>query len=331
MDLVETKEAFRKALQSARDGGGSVGLVPTMGALHAGHLALVEAARSGCDCVAVTIFVNPTQFGDAADLAGYPRDLDTDLERCRDADVDVVFVPSVAEMYPAGPTETTVEPGALAQVLEGTSRPGHFVGVATIVTKLLGLAGSCRAYFGEKDFQQLAIVRRLVADLDLGVDVVGCPTVREPDGLAMASRNSRLSPPEREAAATLWRALRTGRDLIAGGERNPAPVEHAMAGVLRAEPMVDMDYAVVADPVSLRPVLDIESEVRLLVAAQVGPIRLIDNVAASLSPVAPATVGPASVGPMSVGPMSIGPMSIGPMSIGPMSIGPSPAVEEPDR
>jgi len=249
-----------------------------MGALHAGHLALLAAAGRDCDCVAVTIFVNPTQFGDAADLAGYPRDLDADLGLCRQAGVEVVFAPSVGEMYPMGPTETTVEPGALAQVLEGLARPGHFSGVATIVTKLFALAGRCRAYFGEKDFQQLAIVRRLVADLDLGVDVVGCPTVREPDGLALSSRNSRLSPPERQAAVALWRALCTGRELVAGGERDGTRVEQAMAGVLRAEPLVHPDYAAVADPMSLQPVTAIESEVRLLVAASIGSARLIDNV-----------------------------------------------------
>jgi pantoate--beta-alanine ligase len=286
VDVFESKDAFRQALRSARDTGRSVGLVPTMGALHAGHLGLVGAARRDCDCVAVTIFVNPTQFGEAADLAGYPRDLDVDLERCRRAAVDVVFAPSVAEMYPTGPTETTVEPGSLAEMLEGTSRPGHFSGVATVVTKLLAIAGPCRAYFGEKDFQQLAIVRRLVTDLDLEVDVVGCPTVREPDGLAMSSRNGRLSAPERQAAAAVWRALDTGRDLVAGDERRAGEIELAMAGVLGTEPLLDVDYAVVADPATLRPVARIESEVRLLVAVRVGPVRLIDNVAAT-----PASLG----------------------------------------
>jgi pantoate--beta-alanine ligase len=238
------------------------------------------AARRECDCVAVSIFVNPTQFGDASDLAAYPRNLDTDLAMCRAAGVDVVFAPSVAEMYPEGSLDTAVVPGQLSEVLEGPSRPGHFTGVATIVTKLLSIAGSCRAYFGEKDFQQLAIVRRLVGDLDFAVEVVGCPTVREADGLAMSSRNGRLDPAERRAATALVRALSAGADLVAAGERSASRVEAAMTAVLDAEALVRADYAAVADPMSLRAVSDITTEVRLLVAAGVGPVRLIDNLAA---------------------------------------------------
>jgi pantoate--beta-alanine ligase len=280
VDLIRSIDALRKALHGARATGASVGLVPTMGALHAGHVSLVEAARRECDCVAVSIFVNPSQFGDPSDLAAYPRDLATDLEMCRLAGADVTFAPSLAEMFPLGSRGTTVVPGSLADVLEGRSRPGHFSAVATVVTKLLSIAGSCRAYFGEKDFQQLAVVRQLVADLDLEADVVGCPTVREPDGLAMSSRNGQLGPAEREAATALWRALRTGRELIAAGSASAAVVSAAMAGVLDAEPLVRIDYAVVADPSSLRVVTEIAAEVRLLVAAGVGKVRLIDNVAA---------------------------------------------------
>lgn len=280
MDLITSNDVARKALHAARVSGASVGLVPTMGALHDGHVSLVEAARRDCDCVAVSIFVNPTQFGDAADLAAYPRDLDTDLEICRRAGADMVFAPSVEEMYPLGALETAVVPGSLADVLEGLSRPGHFTGVATMVTKLLSIAGSCTAYFGDKDFQQLAIVTRLVADLDLEAGVVGCPTVREPDGLAMSSRNGRLSPVEREAATVLWRALSAGSDLVAGGSASGLEVAATMTAVLGGEPIVDTDYAVVADPASLRVVTDISSEVRLLIAAKVGSVRLIDNVAA---------------------------------------------------
>jgi pantoate--beta-alanine ligase len=280
VDLITSNDVARKALHAARVSGASVGLVPTMGALHDGHVSLVEAARRDCDCVAVSIFVNPTQFGDAADLAAYPRDLDTDLEICRRAGADMVFAPSVEEMYPLGALETAVVPGSLADVLEGLSRPGHFTGVATMVTKLLSIAGSCTAYFGDKDFQQLAIVTRLVADLDLEAGVVGCPTVREPDGLAMSSRNGRLSPVEREAATVLWRALSAGSDLVAGGSASGLEVAATMTAVLGGEPIVDTDYAVVADPASLRVVTDISSEVRLLIAAKVGSVRLIDNVAA---------------------------------------------------
>lgn len=287
MDLIASNDIARKALHAARAKGASVGLVPTMGALHLGHVSLVEAARRECDCVAVSIFVNPTQFGDPSDLAAYPRDLDTDLAICRNAGADVIFAPSVTEMYPLGSLETAVVPGSLADVLEGLSRPGHFTGVATVVTKLLSIAGCCRAYFGEKDFQQLAVVRRLVADLDLEVDVVGCPTVREPDGLAMASRNGRLGPSERQAAPVLWRALSAGRHLIAAGATSGREVSATMMAVLTSESLVHVDYAVVADPASLRVVTDISAEVRLLVAARVGPVRLIDNIAAS----APLTLG----------------------------------------
>ncbi|MGD0592913.1 MAG: pantoate--beta-alanine ligase [Acidimicrobiales bacterium] len=281
MDLIGSRDVVGKALQSARARGASVAFVPTMGALHGGHVSLMTAARGDCDVVAVSIFVNPTQFGDAADLASYPRNLDTDLELCAAAGVDVVFAPSLAEMYPEGSLDTAVVPGVLADVLEGPSRPGHFTGVATIVTKLLSIAGSCRAYFGEKDFQQLVIVRRLVADLDLPVEVVGCPTVREPDGLAMSSRNGRLAPDERAAARALFQALSAGAQAVAEGECSGAAVASLMGGVLGAEPLVAADYTAVADPVTLQTATEIASEVRLLVAAAVGPVRLIDNVAAA--------------------------------------------------
>jgi pantoate--beta-alanine ligase len=295
VDVITSTDVVRKALQAARAASSSVGLVPTMGALHAGHVSLVSAARRECDTVAVSIFVNPAQFADRSDLAAYPRDLNSDLEICRRAGVDVVFAPSVAEMYPLGSLETAVVPGALATPLEGQSRPGHFTGVATVVTKLFSIAGSCRAYFGEKDYQQLAVVRQLVADLDLDVEVVGCATVRERDGLAMSSRNRRLGPAERRAATSLWRALRTGRELVAAGMSGGARVSEAMAGVIDTELLAHCDYAVVADPASLRIVTDIAAEVRLLVAARVGPVRLIDNLAA----VPPGTEsgGKASVAP----------------------------------
>jgi len=224
--------------------------------------------------------VNPAQFGDPSDLAAYPRDLDADLDVSRRAGVDVIFAPSVAEMFPQGSLVTAVVPGSLAAVLEGRCRPGHFTGVATVVAKLLSLAGTCRAYFGEKDFQQLAVVSRLVTDLDLDVAVVGCPTVRERDGLAMSSRNGRLSAGERRAATALWRALRTGRELVAAGVSSGDKVSAAMVGVLSAEPLVHTDYAVVADPESLQGVSDIAGEVRLLIGARIGTVRLIDNVSA---------------------------------------------------
>jgi pantoate--beta-alanine ligase len=259
-----------------------VGLVPTMGALHDGHLSLVVAARKRCTLVAVTIFVNPLQFGGDAAFNAYPRRLQEDIALCEGAGVAVVFAPTEHEMYPAGAEGTTVVPGPLASRWEGASRPGHFVGVTTIVTKLLSLANGCVAFFGEKDFQQLLIVRRLVEDLDLPAEIAACPTVREPDGLAMSSRNRRLAPFEREAAVSLWRSLMAGRDAVAGGERDPQAVTAVMEQVLGAEEAVVADYAAVADPLSLSPIETIEGEVRLLVAAQVGPVRLIDNLAARL-------------------------------------------------
>ncbi|MGH9169947.1 MAG: pantoate--beta-alanine ligase [Acidimicrobiales bacterium] len=269
-------------LGAARDDGSSVGLVTTMGALHQGHLSLVEAAHRDCDFVTVTIFVNPTQFGEAADLAAYPRDLGADLLLCEQAGVDAAFAPSTEEMYPSGPPATVVSPGPIASTLEGASRPGHFAGVATVLTKLFTLAGECTAYFGEKDYQQLVVVRQLVHDLDLPVAVRGCPTVREPDGLALSSRNRWLSHDGRVAALSLWRALGAGRLLVEGGESDAGAVEAAMLTALGASPLVVPDYAVAADPISLEPVETLENEVRLLVAGRVESVRLIDNVAASV-------------------------------------------------
>ena len=203
-----------------------------MGGLHEGHLSLIGAAVSTRDVAAVTIFVNPLQFASAEDLAHYPSSLEQDLAIAGAAGVELVFAPSAGEMYPGGAPPTRVEPGPLAERLEGASRPGHFAGVATVVTKLLSLAGTCTAFFGEKDFQQLAVVRRLVEDLDLDADIVGCPTVREPDGLACSSRNRRLAPEDRRAATVLFKALGEGKAAVDAGERRTAGVESAMAAVV---------------------------------------------------------------------------------------------------
>jgi pantoate--beta-alanine ligase len=280
MEVVRTKQGFREATQAMRRAGASVGLVPTMGALHAGHLSLVEAAAKNGDVPVVSVFVNPLQFGDPDDLARYPRDEAADLESCERAGVGVVFVPDVAEMYPDGDPDTVVQPGPLADVLEGASRPGHFTGVATVVTKLLSLTGPARAYFGEKDYQQLVIVRRIVEDLDLPASVVGCPIVREPDGLAMSSRNRRLSGADREKARGLFRALSAGAALVLAGETSPPVVESAMNEILSVE-TPRPDYAAARDPERLAPLERIDRQVRLLVAAGVGPVRLIDNLAVS--------------------------------------------------
>ncbi|HET9441841.1 MAG TPA: pantoate--beta-alanine ligase, partial [Acidimicrobiales bacterium] len=211
MQFHETVAGFRKALDAERAAGRRVGLVPTMGWLHDGHLSLVRRAAAECDVVAATIFVNPLQFGESHDLAAYPRDLDRDSGLAAGAGVGHLFAPSVAEMYP-GPVRTRVVVADVGDGLEGAHRPGHFEGVATVVAKLFAVAGPCRAYFGEKDWQQLQVVRTLVRDLSFPVEIVGCPTVREPDGLAMSSRNVYLSAEERAAATVLHRALRAAQD-----------------------------------------------------------------------------------------------------------------------
>ena len=284
MDVVETTGACRDTLDRARATGRVVGLVPTMGALHDGHTSLVARARAECDVVVVSIFVNPLQFGDPDDMARYPRTLERDLLVCAGAGADVVFVPSVTEMYPSwpAPPSTTVSVRGVSDRWEGASRPGHFDGVATVVSKLFSITGPCRAYFGLKDFQQLAVVRRMAFDLSLPIEVVGCPIVREADGLALSSRNVRLSTPERDAATVLSAALAAGRAAIAAGERSGAAVERAMRVAVAHEPLVWLDYAVAVDAVSLEEVgaIDDVNAVRLLVAAQVGPVRLIDNSAA---------------------------------------------------
>ncbi len=284
MDVVETTAGCRALLDRARAAGRVVGLVPTMGALHDGHRSLMARARAECDVVAVSIFVNPLQFGDPEDMARYPRTLERDLLVCAEAGADVAFVPAVREMYPSWPAapSTTVSVGGVSDAWEGASRPGHFDGVATVVAKLFAIAGPCRAYFGLKDFQQLAVVRRLARDLSLPVEVVGCPIVREPDGLALSSRNVRLSAGEREAATVLSRALAAGRAAVASGERSGAAVGRAMRAAVALEPLVRLDYAVAVDAATLEEpdALDDPRAVRLLVAAQVGPVRLIDNSAA---------------------------------------------------
>ena len=280
MQVLSTRAEFREHLETVRALGRTVGLVPTMGALHDGHLSLIRAAAGDCDVVALTIFVNPLQFGAGEDLSAYPRPIEQDLELAEEAGADVVFTPSTEEMYPT-PTLSTVHVDELTVGLEAASRPTHFDGVTTVVAKLFNIAGSCRAYFGEKDFQQLAVVRRMVEDLDHPVTVIGCPIIRESDGLAMSSRNAYLSATEREAATVINRALRAGAAMIAAGESDPSVVEAHMASVVAAEPLAELDYAVVVDPDSLRAPDSLESggTVRLLMVARVGTPRLLDNLA----------------------------------------------------
>ena len=259
-----------------RERGGTVGLVPTMGALHAGHLSLVEAARRENDRVLVSVFVNPTQFGPREDYSRYPRDLEKDEALLERAGADALFAPSVEVMYPPG-TETTVDVGSVAVPLEGERRPGHFRGVATVVLKLLGITTPDRAYFGEKDAQQLAVVRRIVADLDVPVEIRACPIVREPDGLALSSRNAYLSPAERGAATVLFRALRTAEGAWRTGERRGDVLRDVMRKTLEGEPLARVDYAAVADPATFREVDVAHGPVRLLLAVYLGRTRLIDN------------------------------------------------------
>jgi pantoate--beta-alanine ligase len=286
MEVVDAVAACRTLLDRSRAAGRVVGLVPTMGALHEGHRSLIDRARAECDVVAVSIFVNPLQFGDPEDIAHYPRTLEPDLAVCAESGADVVFVPNVTEMYPSWPAapSTTVSVRGVSEPWEGASRPGHFDGVATVVAKLFTIAGPCRAYFGLKDFQQLAVVRRLARELLLPVQVVGCAIVREPDGLALSSRNVRLSAVERRAATVLSLALEAGRAALAGGERSGATVARAMRAVVAAEPLVVLDYAVLVDADTLEEVATIpdqgQTSLRLLIAGQVGPVRLIDNSAA---------------------------------------------------
>jgi pantoate--beta-alanine ligase len=256
--------------------GQRVGLVPTMGALHEGHLSLVQVARERSKFVVATIFVNPTQFGPSEDFAKYPRALDTDLVALSAAGCDAVFVPSKDDMYPLG-SSTFVEPSAVSQPLEGVHRPGHFRGVATVVLKLLNIIPADVACFGQKDYQQAQVIRRMVADLNVPVEIVVCPIIREPDGLAMSSRNRYLSPTERLQALALSLALDEAERLVAAGEVSSEPILAAMGNKLRSAGIERIDYVALADPDSLEPVPKIEGRAVALIACHVGNTRLIDN------------------------------------------------------
>jgi len=277
-EVVRDPHELRRRLDAARARGLRVGFVPTMGALHEGHLALVRHARAVADLVVVSIFVNPAQFGPREDLARYPRDLDGDLRLLARVPADLVLAPEVDAVYPAG-FATTVHVAGLTEGLCGATRPGHFDGVATVVAKLFSMVGPCSAVFGRKDFQQLQVVRRMSADLDLPVTVVGRPTVREPDGLAMSSRNRYLSPEERRRATALVDGLRTAAAAFAAGERSTATLEGLVRS--RLEGRVDgIDYVFVGDPETLRPFagpVPTGRTVLAAIAARVGRTRLIDN------------------------------------------------------
>ncbi|CAN5768800.1 pantoate--beta-alanine ligase [soil metagenome] len=280
METVTTVAGLRRRLDGVRAEGRAVGLVPTMGALHDGHLSLVRRSAEENDVTVVSLFVNPLQFGEGEDLAAYPRDAEGDTALAARAGAEVLFAPSVAEMYPE-PVRTTVSVAGVATGMEGEARPTHFDGVATVVAKLFAIAGRCSAYFGEKDYQQLCVVRRLAADLSFPARVVGCATVRERDGLALSSRNAYLTADEREAAPVLHTALRSGLATIMAGERDPMVVRELVAAIIEAEPLADLDYAEVRDGLTLEPlaaIADDGGEVRLLAAARFGRARLLDNV-----------------------------------------------------
>ncbi|MFS8480714.1 MAG: pantoate--beta-alanine ligase [Acidimicrobiia bacterium] len=274
---VTTIGELRDRLAEHRAAGRTVGFVPTMGYLHEGHASLMRAAREHDDVVVVSVFVNPLQFGEGEDLDTYPRDLERDARVAAAEGVDLLFVPPVEEMYPE-PVLTTVSVAKVSEPMEGAARPGHFDGVATVVAKLFNIVGPCRAYFGAKDFQQLAVVRRMVRDLSFPVEVVGCPTVRELDGLAMSSRNAYLTPEQREAAPVIYRALRAGAAAIAAGERDPQAVRELVAGIIEAEPLAELDYVEVVDADSLATPETLQGNLRLLAAVRFGRARLIDNV-----------------------------------------------------
>lgn len=277
MQVVRSVAELRAVTGGWRQAGDSVAVVPTMGALHDGHLSLVAQARDACDRVIVTLFVNPTQFDRPEDLAKYPRTEDRDRAVLEPAGVDLLFMPGVDEVYPPG-FATTVSVAGLTRGMCGDFRPGHFDGMATIVAKLFLMTGAHRAFFGEKDWQQLQIVRRLAADLNIPIEVTGCPTVREADGLAMSSRNARLSPPDRAAAPALYAALTHAAQRLRGGE-DPAPVLEAARAEILAGGFARVEYLDLRHPQTLTPLDRLDGPARLLAAAWLGPVRLIDNVA----------------------------------------------------
>jgi pantoate--beta-alanine ligase len=279
VDLIREAAAFREATDAARDGA-SVAFVPTMGALHEGHRALLRAARAQTDRVAVSIFVNPMQFDDPEDLARYPRDEASDLAMCEAEGADLVWTPPVDEVYPLGVELAHPEPGDVGDLYEGAARPGHFAGVLLVVHRLFDVVGPCTAFFGEKDAQQLFLVRRMVEhEPALGVTVVGCPTQREPDGLARSSRNASLAPEEREQAACLFLALTEAAERARTGERDANTLVAVMAREIGATRLARLDYAAIVDEATFEPVGVIDRPARAIVAARFPSARLIDNLA----------------------------------------------------
>jgi pantoate--beta-alanine ligase len=276
MEIIQTVPGLRQQLQAARQGGQTIGFVPTMGALHEGHLSLVRIARDHADVVVVSIFVNPTQFGPTEDVQRYPRPFTQDVALCAQAGVDILFHPSAEEMY-AADASVHVEETVLSAVLCGARRPGHFCGVATVVAKLFNIVQPHTAVFGQKDFQQVRVVQRLVQDLNFPVDIIVAPIVREADGLARSSRNAYLTPSERQAAACIPSALAVARRLVDAGEHNAAHVVEAARETISAEPLAAVEYLEIVDRRTLRAVATADAQAILVVAVRIGQTRLIDN------------------------------------------------------
>lgn len=276
MEVVRDIEGMRDLVERARAAGRLVGLVPTMGFFHEGHLELMRRARTECGVVVVTLFVNPTQFGPSEDYDAYPRDFERDSALAEAVGVDYFFSPEAEEMYPEG-FKTTVSVKELSEVMCGEGRPGHFDGVATVVAKLFNIIPAHRAYFGQKDAQQLLVIRMMARDLNFPIEIIAAHTVREEDGLAMSSRNSYLSPEERLAATVLYRSLEAAASLIESGENSAGVIREEMEQVVSAEPLVNLEYVKICDNIYLQPLSELSGEVLVALAARVGRARLVDN------------------------------------------------------
>ena len=274
--LATTVAQLREILEPVRRRGEKIGLVPTMGALHEGHLSLVRASQAECDYTVVTIYVNPSQFGPGEDLARYPRTLQADLDALARCGADLAFAPADDEVYRPGHS-TWVEPGAVAGPLEGRCRPGHFRGVATVVLKLFNMARADVAYFGQKDYQQALVIRQMVRDFDVPIEIRVCPTVRDPDGLALSSRNAYLSPDARRRATVLWKSLQLAQELVAQGQRDASTIARRMREVVLTAEDAQIDYVALVDPDSLEPVDRLTGRTLAALAVRIENIRLIDN------------------------------------------------------
>ena len=277
MEIIEKTAVMQEASEKWRRGGAIIALVPTMGFLHEGHVELLRVGRHKGDKLIMSLFVNPTQFGPQEDYQSYPRDTEGDLQKARSAGVDAVFMPTAKEMYPDR-YQTTVNVEEITQYLCGKSRPGHFAGVTTVVAKLFNITKPHLAIFGQKDYQQLVVIKQMVRDLDMGIDIVGVPTVREKDGLAMSSRNSYLSPEERVSALSLKKGLDLASDLVATGEKDPTKIKNSVRKLILTQPFTEIDYITICDPEKLTDIERVAGSCLLALAVRVGKARLIDNV-----------------------------------------------------